>query len=70
MVESKKGKLFSKSGIDVVAKVDSFEPVTLDGTTYPKTVRNSRCQMIVNVRKCQSCVSYREEYFIAGPNKN
>lgn len=60
MVEAKKGKLFSKNGIDVVAMVDSFEPVNVDGTTYPKTVRNFRCQMIVNVRKCQSCVSYRD----------
>ena len=55
MLEAKKGKLSSRDGYTVVAYVDSHCPVTLNGETYPKTVRYSSCQMVVCGAKCPSC---------------
>ena len=59
MLEAKKGKLSSRDGCTVVAYVDSYCPVTLNGETYPKTVRYSSCEMVVGGAKCPSCVTYR-----------
>ena len=58
MVESKKGRLMAKNGLDVVARVNGFSPVTLNGKRYNKTIRISTCEMLVHGGKCVSCVSY------------
>ena len=50
MAEAKKGKLFSKNGDRVVALVD---------TSSDKTVRTSKCEMVVKSKKCTECVHYR-----------
>ena len=58
MVLSKKGKLPSRSG-EVVASVDTYAPVKLNGEMYAQTVRNMSCEIIVNGIKCSKCVKYR-----------
>ena len=60
MVEAKKGKLMSKDGKSIVARIDDFSTVYLNGDEYSKTVRASTCEMLVNGSKCPSCVSYQE----------
>ena len=60
MVESKKGRLMAKNGLDVVTRVDGFSPVTLNGERYNKTIRISTFEMLVHGGKCVSCVSYRD----------
>lgn len=59
MVEAKKGQLMSKNRQNLIATVDSFSPVFLNGEKYAKTVRVSTCELLVEGRKCTSCVSYR-----------
>ena len=58
MVEAKKGRLMSKNGT-VSGMLDSFSPVFIDGQLYVNTVRASTCEMLVDGRKCASCISYR-----------
>ena len=60
MVEAKKGRLMSKSGQSINAKVDSFSPVFFSGEEHAKTVRVSACEMLINGTKCSSCVAYRD----------
>ena len=60
MALSKRGKLMSKNGKDVVGFVDKYAPVCLNGDMYNSTVRNSECEIIVNGGKCEKCVSYRD----------
>ena len=57
MVSLKKGKIVSKNG-EVAAYVDE-NPVELNGTSYGKTVRSARCELIGHSIKCSSCTSYR-----------
>ena len=52
MAESKKGKLMSKDRRNVVARVDDFTPVTLNGEQYAKTIRVSTCELLVCGSKC------------------
>ena len=40
MLSSTKGKLTSRHGNDIVASLDSYAPVTLNGEVYAQTVRN------------------------------
>ena len=56
-VESRKGKLFGKSG-DVSAFVDHYAPVKVNGEIFQKTVRTSGCEMLVHGEKCNFCSSY------------
>ena len=60
MVEAKKGKLMSKDGKSITARVDDFSTVYLNGDAYSKTVRASKCEILVHGSKCPSCVSYRD----------
>ena len=48
----------SKKG-EVVASVDAYAPVELNGVIYTQTVRNMSCEIIVNGVKCSKCVEYR-----------
>ena len=57
MVLLRKG-MVSKSG-EVVATIDSYSPVHLNGETYTQTVRNRSCEIIVRGVKCSHCIKYR-----------
>ena len=50
----------SRDGKTGMAYEDNYAPVTLNGEEYPKTVRRSSCELVVNGTKCPSCVSYRD----------
>lgn len=60
MLVTKKGKIMSRNGNDVVAFIDSRAPVHLNGDTYTRTVRRSTCEIITNNKKCRQCVDYRD----------
>ena len=60
MAEARKGKLMSSDRCKVVAKVDNFSPVTLNGKRYTKTVRVSSCELLTYRNKCAACVSYQD----------
>ena len=40
--------------------MDDFSTVYLNGDAYSKTVRASKCEILVHSSKCPSCVSYRD----------
>ena len=58
MVSAKKGKILSHDG-KVSAYVDDNTVVKLNGETYTKTVRTSKCELLCKTAKCSSCKSYR-----------
>ena len=58
MAKAKKGRLLSRDG-KIVAKVDNYSPVMLNGDTYQATVRFHNCEVLVNSGKCSKCISYR-----------
>ena len=58
MAKAKKGNLLSRDG-KIVASVDDYSPVTLNGDTYQATVRFRDCEVLVSNGKCPKCVSYR-----------
>ena len=57
LLESKRGKLLSKNGSEM-ATIDPHD-VSLNGETHSKTVRHSKCELLVGSGKCSSCVAYR-----------
>lgn len=57
-VESRKGKHCNRAG-DVVAFIDHHAPVCLNGESFPCTVRNMKCDMLVHGGKCRACSVYR-----------
>ena len=59
MVESKKGHLMSKDKKDITSAIDKFSLVCYRNKQYAKTVRVSSYDLIVEGKKCTSCVSYR-----------
>ena len=58
MVSAKKGKILSPSG-KVVASVESYAPVFLNGSWYSKTVRTSECHLVSHTLRCEICSKYR-----------
>lgn len=60
MVISKKGKLTSINGKQVVATIDSAASVQLNGDSYAQTVRYKSCQILTNNTKCAQYVQYRD----------
>lgn len=58
MLEDKKGKLMSKNQGEI-STIDNHSPVQMNGRTFSKTVRHSKCQMLVSEGKCSTCVKYR-----------
>ena len=60
MVSSKRGTCKGRNGKDIIAVVDKYAPVTLNGEVYDATVRNSQCEIIISGAKCEKCVSYRD----------
>ena len=63
MAMAKKGHMTSLDGKTVVATVDSFAPVSLNGETYTTTVRHRSCDIIVKSGKCSG------NLFIVGSQK-
>ena len=57
---SKNGKFLSKDGKKIVAKVDDYSKVFLNGKRYDVTVRSSNCELVVQGSKCASCIMYRD----------
>ena len=53
MVSAKKGKILSHDG-KVSAYVDDNTVVKLNGETYTKTVRTSKCELLCRRAKCSS----------------
>ena len=60
MLSTTKGKLTARHGDDIVASLDSYAPVVLNGEVYAQTVRYTSCEIIVNGVKCGHCVQYRD----------
>ena len=60
MLSCMKGKLTSRHGDDIVATLDSYAPVVLNGEMYTQTVRYKSCEIVVNSAKCGHCVDYRD----------
>lgn len=62
LLESKRGKLLSKNGSET-ATIDPHDVhcvyISLNGETHSKTVRHSKCELLVGSGKCSSCVAYR-----------
>ena len=58
--KSKKGKLVSKTGDEVVAHVDSYLPISLNGMFHAETIRTNDCDILVNDSKCFPCQNYRK----------
>lgn len=59
MALSKKGKFFAKDGSTVVARVDDYSKVCLNGEMYDQTIRGTSCEVLARGNKCASCVAYR-----------
>ena len=60
MLSSMKGKLTSRHGHDIIASLDSYASVMLNGEVYVQTVRFKSCEIIVGSAKCGHCVQYRD----------
>ena len=60
MLSSMKGKLTSRHGDDIVASLDSYAPVMLNGEVYVQTIRFKSCEIIVGSAKCGHCIQYRD----------
>ena len=69
MLTSRGGKISSHHGNDVVARLDTFAPVELNGEWYNQTVRSNACRIISNDTKCDKCVMYRDSLTITGVQK-
>ena len=60
MAEAKKGKLISRNGDQVTARLDKAQSVVVDGIMYSSTVRATNCDVLIKGRKCAACVAYRK----------
>ncbi len=58
MVNAKKGEILTANG-KVSAKIDSHASVSLNGVSYPDTVRTENCELLTTSAKCSCCKSYR-----------
>ena len=56
MLISRGGKITSRHGDDIVASLDTFAPVELNGEWYSQTVCSNSCRIITNSTKCDNCV--------------
>lgn len=57
---SKNGKFMSQDREKIVAKVDDYSKVFLNGKQYDVTIRSSNCELVVQGSKCSSCIMYRD----------
>ena len=61
MAAAKKGVFRSHDGESIVASLDEYAPVRLNGKTYAKTIRTTACQLLVrDGSKCVPCKNYRD----------
>ena len=58
MAKAKKGNLLSRDG-KLVARVDDYSPVMLNGDTYQVQRTVSDISILVSSGKCSKCVSFR-----------
>ena len=57
LMDRRKEKI--KNGTCESAFIDSFFPVFVDGESCERTVRTTKCEMLVCEHKCDSCKAYR-----------
>ncbi len=57
-IKSKKGVLIGRKD-ETVAYLDECVSVTLNGQTYPQTIRSVKCEILVTNGKCTACKKYR-----------
>ena len=58
LANSRKGKLYARDG-NIAAEVDTYCSVELDGVTYEKCVRTTRCELLTGGARCSTCAQYR-----------
>lgn len=58
MAHSRKG-VFLNSSNEPTASVDDYFPVKFEGVVYSKTIRSSKCEVLVDGARCESCKNYR-----------
>ena len=63
VTQARKGKFKSTSG-SLVAFVDDYCPISLNGEMYDSTIRTVKCEMLVNGVKCESCKKYQSILFV------
>ena len=51
MVESVKGRMMSQDRKNIIAKIDDFSPVMLNGKHFPKTVHVMTCEVLISKGK-------------------
>ena len=59
MLENRGGKITARHNDGIVAALDNYAPVILNGKLYHQTVRSTSCRVICKGVKCDRCVSYR-----------
>ena len=57
--QARKGNSRVAAACSLVAFVDDFCPISLNGEMYVSTIRTVKCEMLVNGLKCESCKEYR-----------
>ena len=60
MLKSRGGKIMARHNNDVIAALDSYAPLMLNGKIYHQTVRSTSCRVVCKGTKCDHCVSYRD----------
>ena len=58
ITQARKGEFKSSSG-SLVAFVDDYCPISLNGEVYDSTIRTVKCELLVNGVKCECCKQYR-----------
>ena len=57
--KAKKNRYFLSVKKEIVAYLDNNAVVTVNGETYPETVRCSECYLLTTEIRCPVCISYR-----------
>lgn len=60
MADARKGRFRSKTN-ETSAFVDMYATVSLNGESYPHTIRTSTCELLIHGGKCVSCKTYRAQ---------
>ncbi len=57
-VQSKKGGVLTDNKGQTVSHVDDYASVTFNGVSYHRTIRSSKCEILVRDGKCNACKKY------------
>lgn len=57
--DSRKGSFYDAHRRNLVAIVDSFFPVRLEGRVHDRTVRSCHCELLTSNNRCDACKKYR-----------